>query len=296
MADLLLIDGHNIAFRAFYGMGPLSRKDGFPLNAIYGWIKTIWRLQDLIRPKKTFAFFDRGKSADRLEICPEYKANRAPTPEDLRKQLPAIWEITQAMGIGVAAKENVEADDLLAAVAVQQAGNGASVAIASADKDFVQITGDSIVLWVPATTYSPKGDWQPMDGKRVFEKWGISPGAMVDFLSLVGDAADNIRGVRRVGVKTAGKLLRQYGSIDGILAHADELPAQLRDQLRGDEELLRRNQRLVRFDLSREPLTLEIPARRPEDFHELLMKYELPSLLQAALERDASVRQASLPW
>lgn len=296
MADLLLLDGHNIVFRAFYGMGPLSRKDGFPVNAIYGWVKTIWHLEDLIQPKKTFAFFDRGKSADRLEICPEYKANRAPTPEDLRKQLPPVWEIAQAMGIGVVAQENVEADDLLAAYAVQQAKSGASVAIASADKDFAQIIGGSIVQWVPATAYVRKGDWQPMDREKVVEKWGIPPEAMVDFLCLVGDAADNIHGMRRVGVRTASKFLQQYGSIDNIFAHADELPTQWRNQFRQNERLLRRNQRLVRFDLSLELPNPESPPRRPEDFHALLMKYELPSLLQTALERDSSAKQAPLPW
>ncbi|MDR2677213.1 MAG: hypothetical protein LBB26_01450 [Puniceicoccales bacterium] len=295
MADLLLLDGHNLVFRAFYGIGPLSRKDGFPLNAIYGWIKTVWHLQDLIRPRKTFAFFDRGKSADRLEIYSAYKANRTPTPENLQKQLPPIWEITRAMGIGAVAKENVEADDLLAAYAVQQAKNGTSVAIASADKDFVQITGDSIVQWIPATAHVPKSDWQPMDREKVFEKWGIPPEAMVDFLSLVGDAADNIRGLRRVGVKTASKLLQQYGSIDGIFAHANELPEQLRDQFRQNEKLLRCNQQLVRFNLSMEPLNPELPVRRPEDFHKLLMDYELPSLLQAAMERDVAIHQAPLP-
>ncbi|MDR0727834.1 MAG: 5'-3' exonuclease [Puniceicoccales bacterium] len=295
MADLLLLDGHNIIFRAFYGVKPLSRKDGFPVSAIYGWVKTVWRLQDLVRPQKTFAFFDRGKSAARLEIYPEYKANRAPTPEDLRKQIPPILEISKAMGIGVVIEENVEADDLLASYAIQRAEARASVAVASADKDFAQIIGGSIVQWVPMVT-PLKSDWQPMNGERVMEKWGIPPGAMVDFLSLVGDAADNIRGVRRVGVKTAGKLLGQYGSIDGILAHADELPAQIRNQLHQDEDLLRRNQRLIRFNLSAEPLILEVPVRRDDDFYKLLLEYELPSLMQAAMERDSSASQALLTW
>ncbi|MDR2341408.1 MAG: 5'-3' exonuclease [Puniceicoccales bacterium] len=295
MADLLLIDGHNIIFRAFYGIKPLSRRDGFPVNAIYGWVKTIWRLQDLVRPQKTFAFFDLGKSTARLEIYPEYKANRAPTPKDLQKQILPILEISKTMGIGVLMEENVEADDFLASFAVQQAEAGASVAVASADKDFTQIIGGSIVQWTPVVT-PLKSDWQPMDSERVMAKWGIPPEAMVDFLSLVGDVADNIRGIRRVGAKTAGRLLRQYGSIDGILAHANELPAELHNQLHQDEELLRRNQRLVRFNLSAEPLILEVPARRNDDFYKLLLKYELPSLMQTAMERDSCVSQALLSW
>ncbi|MDR1457107.1 MAG: hypothetical protein LBI34_03620 [Puniceicoccales bacterium] len=294
MADLLLLDGHNIVFRAFYGMRPLPRKDGFPVNAIYGWVKTIWHLQDLVRPQKIFAFFDKGKSTARLKIYPEYKANRTSMPEELRKQLPPIWEMTQAMGIGVVAMENVEADDLLAAYATRQAANGVTVAVASADKDFAQIVGNSIIQWIPTAASSQKSDWQPMDSGRIFKKWGIPPGAMVDFLSLVGDTADNIGGMRGVGPKTAGQWLSRYGSIDGILAHANELPARFRNQLLQDEKLLRRNQQLIRFDFSLDPLILKPPAQRLEDFHRLLSKYELPSLLQASLERDGSICQALL--
>jgi DNA polymerase-1 len=266
------------------------------VNAIYGWVKTVWYLQDLIKPGQTFVFFDRGKSAARLEVHPEYKANRTPTPEALRKQLLPILEIARAMGIGIFAQENVEADDLLAAYAVRRAKEGLSIAVASADKDFAQIVGGPITQWVPPAPQAHKRDWQPMDPEKIQAKWGVSPQMMVDFLSLVGDSADNIDGVRGVGAKTAAQWLERYGSIDEILAHIDELPFRFRSKIRQGEELLRRNQQLIRFDLSLELPVPELSNGQSEDFYRFLEEYELPALLQIAIGRKKPTAQALFPW
>ena len=286
MADLLLVDGHNLAFRSFYGIGPLNRRDGFPTGALYGWITTLWHLQDAVRPGRTVAFFDRGRSVFRREILPIYKAQRAKTPDDLRRQLPHIREAAELMGATAIEREGVEADDLLAALAVREAGAGKTVAIASSDKDFAQIVCERIILWRPPAAGNGSGDWVPMDSAAVEEKFGVEPRSIVDYLTLVGDASDNIPGVPGVGAKTAAKWLRAYGSVEGIRRHLHELPPRLGENFQAAEESILRNQRLIRFDLY---LSLPpVPRQDPVDlakFLEFLGTFQLHSLRQRAIHR-----------
>ncbi|MDR3117209.1 MAG: hypothetical protein LBT98_01415 [Puniceicoccales bacterium] len=284
--DLLLIDGHNLAFRSFYGIGPLSRGDGFPTNAIYGWIHSYWRLEDAIRPGRVAVAFDWGGSAFRREIYPEYKGTRRPMPEDLGKQLPLLREVSVLLGAGVLAREGVEADDLLASLAVRESAAGHSVAIASSDKDFAQLVSERIALWCP--TYTAVQGWQPMDVRK---KFGVEPGQMVAYLSLVGDAADNIAGVAGVGAKTAASWLQRYGTLEEIFLHRDELPRRLADNLDRAEEILQRNQRLIRFDLSQGGDWPTFPDQpRVEELRRFFRDYELRSLARTAATRYAHWR------
>jgi len=260
MANWLLIDGFNLAFRAFYGMPELSRsRDGFPTGALHGWVKTLWRLLDEQRPiNGALVFFDLGGSQDRLALHPEYKAQRRETPEAFTQQLPFIRELTRAMGLGGIEREGVESDDLLAAQAVALASGGDSVRIVSADKDFAQVVGGGVTLLLPPPTANPRIGWRHLDVAGVVEKFGVGPDQIADFLALVGDTSDNIPGLTGVGPKTAAKWLQAHGSLAGVLASASEIkPDRFREELANAGERLRLNRQLTRFDLSLPTLTRE---------------------------------------
>ncbi|MDR2030434.1 MAG: hypothetical protein LBP65_03150 [Puniceicoccales bacterium] len=290
--ELLLIDGHNLAFRSFHGVAPLSNGDGFPTNAIHGWINSFWRLEDAIRPRRMAVIFDLGGSTFRREIYPAYKGNRRPMPEDMRQQLPALRRVTELLGAVAIEREGVEADDVLASLAVREAKDGGTVAIASSDKDFAQLVSERIALWCPpgAATSS----WQPMD---VLAKFGVEPRQMVAYLSLVGDSSDNIPGVAGVGAKTAARWLQLYGTLEEILLHRAELSPRLAANLERAEEILLRNQRLIRFDLSQgEDWQIPPLAPRPDELDQFLHTFELRSLARAAVGRYRGMKttQASL--
>jgi DNA polymerase-1 len=287
MADILLVDGHNIAFRSYYGIGELFRDDGFPTGAIYGYANSIWRLEDATRPERTVIFFDLGRSAKRCELLPAYKAQRSPMPEELRLQLPHIRRLAELMCGSVVERQGVEADDLLASRAVAEAAGGKSVAIASSDKDFAQIVGGRICQWRPPPPQSLSPNWIPMDAAAVEKKFSVSPSQMVDYLSLVGDAADNVEGVPRIGAKTAAKLLQAYGTVEGIRAHAAELAPVIAENLRTFADNLDRNRRLIAFDLSYASEESHV-ERKAFDLAALLdffREFELQSLIGKASSR-----------
>lgn len=253
MAKYLLIDGYNLAFRAYYAVRDLSRSDGFPTNALYGWVRSMWKLMDDQRPDCVAVFFDLGGAQDKLELLPEYKANRAETPEDFEKQVPVIKRLTRAMGLGLIEESGVESDDLLAAYATRLAEKepDAEIKIVSADKDFAQTVTDRIHLLLPPPTANPKLGWRELDRQGVQEKWGLPPEKMVDYLALVGDTSDNIAGVPGCGPKTAVKWLLAFGDLDGILANASELkPPRFQALLPALEDRLRINRQIIGFDLT----------------------------------------------
>ena len=199
MAKWLLVDGYNMAFRAFYGMPELTRSDGFPTGALHGWVKTMWKLQDQEKPDAMVVFFDLGGSQDRLALHPEYKAQRKETPEPLEKQIPVIKELTRAMGLIGVELDGVESDDLLAAQARALGKAGHDVLIVSADKDFAQCVDERIKILLPPPTANPKLGWRVLDPAGVVEKFGVPPAQIAEYLALIGDTSDNIPGVNGVG-------------------------------------------------------------------------------------------------
>ena len=156
MAKWLLIDGFNLAYRCFFAVPELTRADGFPTNALHGWVKSLWRLSDQEKPYATLVFFDLGGAQDRLALHPGYKAQREEMPEALRKQIEPLKALTRAMGYVGIEVDGVESDDLLASQAVALAGQGHDVVIVSADKDFAQIVGDMINILLPPPIGQPK--------------------------------------------------------------------------------------------------------------------------------------------
>jgi len=261
MAKWLLVDGFNLAYRCFFAIPELSRADGFPTNALHGWVKSLWRLSDQEKPDRVLVFFDLGGAQDRLALLPEYKAQREEMPEALAKQVPVIKALTRAMGLVGIEQEGVESDDLLASEAVALARGGDEVLIVSSDKDFAQIVGGSIRIMLPPPSANPKLGWRVMDEAGVAEKFGVPPSKIADYLALVGDSSDNIPGLGGVGPKTASRWLSEFGSLEGVIAAADRLvPERFRTAVASSAELLRRNLKVTTLNLS-----LPAPASRPGD-------------------------------
>ena len=263
MAKWVLIDGFNLAFRCFHAVQGLTRKDGFPTNALYGWVRAIWKLQDEERPDGLAIFYDLGGSSAREALMPEYKANRAETPEALEKQIPLLKQTAAHIGLIPVESPGVESDDLLASHAVRLAAEGNEVWIASGDKDFAQVVGGGVRLLVPPPSANPKAGWTRLDAEGVRAKFGVSPSQIADYLALVGDTVDNIPGLQGVGPKTAAKWLERHGSLEGVLAAAAEIePERFRPLVASSAERLRRNLQMTRLDLSLAPAPL--PAPRPD--------------------------------
>lgn len=287
MADYLLLDGYNLTFRSYYAIRELTRADGFPTNAIHGWVRALWKLMDDEQPSHVVAFFDLGASEARVALHPEYKANRAETPEDLKAQVPFILNLTAAMGIPVIMQQGIEADDLLAATAVRLVEEGKSVAMVSADKDLGQVIRPGLTQLLPPPTANPRLGWRKLDSDGVKEKFGIAPEQVADYLALIGDSSDNIPGLKGVGPKTAVKWLAQYESLDTIIAKANYLsPPRFQGLVRENAEQLRTNLKLVQLDLSLECPDAHKPIDpQPEKLFALLEELEMKKALEEARKR-----------
>lgn len=250
MSRWLLIDGFNLMYRCFFATPALTRADGFPTNALHGWVKSVWRLMDQEKPDHTVVFFDLGGAQDRLALHPEYKAQRKEMPEEMAKQIPYVKSLTISLGLAAVEQNGVESDDLLASCAVRCASQGDEVLIVSSDKDFAQIVSDSIKLLLPPPSAQPKLGWRRLDASGVQEKFGVLPSQIVDYLALMGDASDNIPGLSGVGPKTAVKWLASHGSLEGLIAAAESIePERFRVPLREAAERLRLNLRLTTLNL-----------------------------------------------
>lgn len=287
MSKWLLIDGFNLAYRCFHAVPELTRADGFPTNALHGWVKSLWKLADQEKPDGTVVFFDLGGSQDRLVLLPEYKAQREEMPAALAQQIEPIKQLTRAMGFVGVEIDGVESDDLLAAQAVALAAHGHDVLIVSSDKDFAQIVNDRIKILLPPPSANPKLGWRFRDEAGVLEKFGVPPSQIADYLALVGDSSDNIPGISGVGPKTAVKWLQLYGTIEGVIANAASLaPERFREPVATGAENLRRNLKLTTLNLALPTLDLAVKnAVNPEQLHALLESFEMRSSLAEARSR-----------
>jgi DNA polymerase-1 len=290
MAKWLLVDGFNLAYRCFFAVPELTRADGFPTNAVHGWVKSLWRLADQEKPAATLVFFDLGGAHDRLALLPEYKAQREEMPAALAKQLPSIKAVTRAMGLAGVEKTGVESDDLLASQAVHLAARGHDVLIVSSDKDFTQIVGERIKIMLPPPSANPKLGWRRLDAAGVMEKFGVPPAQIPDFLALVGDSSDNIPGIEGVGPKTAARWLKKFGSLEGVIEHARELePERFQESVSKLSDLVRRNLKLTTLNLALPTIAAEKPKANPEALFRLLAELEMKSSLAEAHQRYSQV-------
>ena len=244
-----LVDGFNMAFRAFYGMPDLTREDGFPTGAVHGWVRTLWWIEDNVKADAVYVFFDLGGAARQLAIREDYKANRGEAPEELKQQIPIIKEWTRAAGYAGVEQNGVEADDLIAAYSKKLSEEGHEVLIISADKDLAQLVSDKVRQMLPPPTANPRIGWRELDPAAVKEKFGVNPSQIADYLALIGDTSDNIPGLRGVGPKTAAKWLVQYGSLEEIIAHCGELnPKRFQGLVYAEADNVRLNLQMTLLD------------------------------------------------
>jgi len=286
MGKWLVVDGNNLVFRSFFAIPHLSRADGFPTNAIHGWVRSLWRLADEEKPDEILVVFDLGDDPKKLALLPGYKGDRAKMPEELRQQIPMIKEITRRLGSDLVEILEVEADDIIGSYAVSLAMEGHEVLIVSSDKDFAQCVGGNVWMIVPPPTASGKIGWRRLDATGVKEKFGVTPEQIPDYLALVGDTIDGIPGVAGVGPKTAAKWLEEFGSLEGVLNHVEELrPERFREKVEADREKLKRNLCLTKLNCQVElPPFQKYPLDRDGVFT-LLEELEMRTHLKEARRR-----------
>jgi len=238
MSRLVLIDGSSYLYRAFHALPPLTNADGEPTGALFGVVNML-RATLKERPEYVAFVVDAPGKTFRDDLYPEYKANRAAMPDDLRAQVLPMCEIVQALGIPILREEGVEADDVIGTLALQGAADGLEVTISTGDKDFAQLVRPGVRLVNTMTGSQMDSD------EAVMAKFGVRAGQIVDLLALMGDAVDNVPGVEKCGPKTAAKWLAEYGTLDAVMAHADGIKGKIGENLRAALPRLPLNRTLV---------------------------------------------------
>ena len=237
-APLVLVDGSSYLYRAFHALPPLTGPDGRPTGALYGVASMLRRLRADYRPQRMVVVFDAPGKTFRDAIYPEYKANRPPMPEELVAQVEPLHALVRALGLPLLCIPGVEADDVIATLATQAERRDEPVVISTGDKDLAQLVSERVTLvnTMNGTVLDPGG---------VREKFGVGPERIVDFLTLVGDSVDNVPGVDKVGPKTAAKWIARYGSLDEVIAHAEQVAGKVGENLRAALDHLPRSRELV---------------------------------------------------
>ncbi|MCH7588760.1 MAG: hypothetical protein IIC78_12120 [Chloroflexi bacterium] len=244
---LFLIDGHALAYRSYFALtGPgggarFTTKSGESTAGVYGFASVLLSLLSQESPEYLAVSFDTGRTF-RDDIFPEYKGTREKMPEDLASQIVRMRELVQSFGIPIYEMEGYEADDVLGTMAKLAASQGVHTIILTGDKDLLQLSNEHVQIRLSGQKLSEAIDYGP---KEVKKKLGIDPGQVVDYKAMVGDTSDNIPGVRGVGEKTAVKLLEQYGTLDNIYDHIEEIPSRFQNKLIDDRENAYLSQKLA---------------------------------------------------
>ncbi len=235
---LILVDGSSFLFRAYHAVPPLTNAEGMPTNAVYGVSNMLRKLIDDHQTDFFTVVFDAPGKNFRHDLFDQYKANRPPMPDDLRVQIEPLHNLIRAMGLPLIMEPNVEADDVLGALAQQAAAEGCEVIISTGDKDMAQLVNEQITL---ENTMSNTR----MDAQGVVDKFGVTPEQIIDYLALMGDSVDNIPGVPKVGPKTAAKWLKEYQSLENVIANADKIKGKVGENLRAHLEQLALSKQLT---------------------------------------------------
>ncbi|MBT7478795.1 MAG: DNA polymerase I [Gammaproteobacteria bacterium] len=293
--QLILVDGSSYLFRAFHAMPPLTNSRGQPTGAVYGVVNMLKSLLDEYRPEQVAMVFDAKGKTFRNDLYPAYKANRPPMPEDLRSQIAPLHEIIVALGIPMIVHEGVEADDVIGTLAQQAAEAGVSVLISTGDKDMAQLVGPLVTL-INTMNRDPKSDSASIMGPQGVEaKFGVRPDQIIDYLALMGDTSDNVPGVPKVGPKTAVKWLDQFGSLDEIMARADEVGGKVGENLRNTLQQLPLSKDLVtiRCDVALEQKVGELFPAEPdwEKLQQLYRDMEFKRWLSELLGEESEAEE-----
>lgn len=234
---LVLIDGHSILNRAFYGVPNLSNAEGLHTNAVYGFLNILFKILEEEKPDFLAVAFDVHAPTFRHQMYEPYKGTRKPMPEELREQVPVMKEVLGAMGIVIMEKVGLEADDILGTLAKKADSEGISVSLVSGDRDLLQIATDRIKIRIPKTKMG-KTEIEDYFAQDVKAAYDVTPEQFIELKALMGDTSDNIPGVPKVGEKTARELMMTYGSLENIYTHLEEISKKsIRESLRENKEL-----------------------------------------------------------
>jgi len=273
---LILVDGSSYLFRAFHALPPLENSKGQATGAIYGVINMLKKLVDEYQPEHMAVVFDAKGKTFRNDIYEDYKAHRPPMPDDLRTQIEPIHQIVDALGYPRIVVPGVEADDVIGTLACQAEAQGYDVLISTGDKDLAQLVTDKITLINTMNNFMSTPE-------SVLEKFGIPANRIIDYLALIGDTADNIPGINKVGPKTAVKWLNQYESVDNIIAHADEFKGKVGEYLREGLEQLPVSYQLATIlcdvALDQKPDDLQLKPADTDSLKDLYGEFELKTWL-----------------
>jgi len=256
---LLLVDGHALAFRAFYALPELNAPDGTPTNAVLGFVNMLLKVLNDEKPTHVAVVFDAKGETFRHQAYREYKAGRQPAPDAFKVQLPLIKELVALLGLPLLEIEGVEADDVIASAALRAASSGLEASILTADKDLMQILAPGIRVIKPSKGVS---DFKVYDAETFTEEYGFPPQAFVDYLALVGDKVDNVPGVPGIGDKRASSLLREYGSVEGIFEHLNELPSSLKEKIEPLRDRILESRGLMKLEAD---LPVEVESFLPKE-------------------------------
>jgi len=287
-SPLILVDGSSFLYRAYHAVPPLNNAKGEPTNAIYGVSNMLRKLLNDYEPSVMAVVFDSSGKTFRHELSKDYKANRTSMPDDLSSQIKPLHALIRAMGIPLISAAAVEADDVLGVLAKYGEREGYEVIIATGDKDMAQLVNEKITL--EDTMSKTK-----LTSEGVFEKFGVRPDQIADYLALVGDSSDNIAGVPKVGAKTAAKWLAEYETLDNLIANADKITGKVGENLRDNLKQLELAKKLtvIRCDLDL-PYNMADLTRRPihdEQLKGLLVEFGFSSWLSALTKNSAQTNE-----
>lgn len=291
MSKILLIDGSNYLFRAFHALPPLTTRRGEPTGAIKGFHSMLNTVRGIVKPDYVACVFDAPGRNFRHDMFPEYKANRPPMPDELRVQIEPIFELVRLMGIPLIQVAGVEADDVLATLACRAKKQGMDVMIATGDKDMAQLVDDKVTL-INTMTRSV------YDRDGVFEKYGVYPERIIDYLALMGDKVDNVPGINKCGPKTAAKWIAQYGDLESIKAHAEEIGGKIGEYLRQGLPFLDVAKALVTINceapVDEEPEALIVREPDGEALDAFFVRWEIRSGVRKAAAVARSMAQPAM--
>lgn len=255
LRHVLLVDASGFIFRAFHAIQILTRPDGTPVNAVYGFITMLMKLLEDMQPDHIAVIFDSARKTFRNDIAPSYKANRTDPPDELVPQFELVREATRAFNLDCIELNGFEADDLIATYTKEALQAGADVTIVSSDKDLMQLVSDRVCMWDSIKN-------RKIGPEQVVEKFGVPPEKVVDVQSLAGDSTDNVPGVPGIGIKTAAQLIQEYGDLDTLLTRAIEIKQnKRRESLIEHADKARLSRELVRL---RDDVPLTIPLTQLE--------------------------------
>ena len=296
MKKLLAVDGNSILNRAFYGVRPLTTKDGFPTNALYGMVNMISRQQEQLKPDYCAVAFDLKAPTFRHQFYDAYKAGRKPMPEELALQFPVAKELLRAMGYTVLELEGYEADDILGTLAAMCEDEGAEAYLMTGDRDALQLISPSVHVLLATNS-----DTVDMNEDAFQAKYGVASSQFVDVKALMGDSSDNIPGVAGIGEKTACKLIAEYGSLDGVyeaLPTAKHTPS-VRQKLENGKESAYLSQRLARIcrevPLNRELSSLSDGSVDVAVAREMFLRLEFSGFIKRfSLDGEVTIEQKEI--